>query len=309
MDATDLYPNRLTVSLSKISSLLERIKGDKVAVVAFAGNSYIISPMTADTLMAKYLLDTLDIKRFNDRSSNLDSLFSAVKDMGELEEKTVIVFSDGDEGNLDYLIAKAKEHKTKIFAIGLGEGEGEAIPDGKGGFVKDEKGKIVISAKNPDFSSFALATGGAYIDYTLGDDDIESIYNALKQSTKDETFEAEKIHDYTELFYYPLGMALLFLLIAFHSLPKKVVAPLLAATLFMAPEKVSSMSFDILTMQEADDAYRAGLYKEAIEAYQNVSGLNTHEDALRHYNIGNAYAKENNLNAAIAAYERSLKIE
>jgi Ca-activated chloride channel family protein len=309
MDAVDLYPNRLAVSISKISSLLEKIRGDKVAVVAFAGSSYIISPMTADTGMAKYLLDTLDIKRFNDRSSNIDSLFNAVKDMGELKDKTVIVFSDGDEGNLDYLIARAKEHHTKIYAIGLGESKGEAIPDGKGGFVKDSSGKIVISSKNPEFSKLALATGGAYIDYTLGDDDIDAIYSALKRGSKDETFEAEKIHDYTELFYYPLIVAFLFLLISFHSMPKKIVSALLLSMFVMNPKMSYAVSFDVLTMQEADKLYRSGSYDKAIATYQKVEGLDTQFDAVRHFNIGNAYASSGALDKAIESYEASLKIE
>lgn len=308
MDASDIYPSRMQAAIHKIKSLLETMGGDKVAIVAFAKDSYIISPMTRDKRVAAYLLDTLDMTRFEDRSSNMEAAIEATQMLSSVEKKTLLILSDGDEGDLESIKDAAKKAGVTVYAIGMAETKGSPINDGKGGYLNDPDGNIIISSLNPALRDLALQSGGAYTDFTLSSDDILSLYKQIVSDKTNRVFEQEKIRDVTELFYYPLGLALLFLLIAFHSLPGRRVA---AAVLLMVSldSRSEAASFDFDAMNQAEKYYRSGEYQKALGAYGRISGLDRDSDAARLYDMGNSYFKMEQYDKAVEQYKKSLELD
>lgn len=308
MDARDIYPSRLEAAIRKVKVLLETMGGDKVAIVAFAKDSYIISPMTKDKQVAAYLLETLDLGRFEDRSSNMEAIVEAAKMLTSTEEKTLLILSDGDEGDLAEIKNGVNEAGITVYAIGLAEAKGTPIDDGKGGYLNDDEGNIVISSLNPSLKELALESGGAYTDFTLSGDDIVMLYEQIAADKAGEVYEEEKIRDLMELFYYPLGLGILFLLVAFHSLPQRSgTAAALLFVLIHAPGY--SASFDFGAMEQAKQYYDEGAYRKALGAYAKIGGLDKDSEAARLHNMGNSYFKLGQYDKAAQEYEKSLKLD
>ncbi|MDQ1340587.1 MAG: Ca-activated chloride channel [Campylobacterota bacterium] len=306
MDAKDIYPTRLQASLNKIKKLIDESRNDKIAIVAFAENSYIISPMTNDKKIINYLIDSLDISRFENRSSNVLAVIEATKMLSQQENKVLLVLSDGDEGELKELKDEALKNNITIYGLGMADKKGAPISDGQGGYVKDKNGNIVISGLNPDFEKIALASGGAYVDYRVSNDDILALYKQIKTDADDKEFEKEKIRDYIELFYFPLGVALVMMILAFHSLPSRLLAVLV---LFLIPNDAFSASFDFKEMKEAKEHYKANRFDEAIKSYEAIDGLDGEALARKFYNIGNAHYKLQDYQKAVENYEKSLELK
>lgn len=308
MDAKDIYPSRLEAAVQKIKILLEKMGGDKVAIVAFAGDSYIISPMTRDKKVAAYLLDTLDMRRFEDRSSNMAAIVEATKMLTTTEDKTLLILSDGDEGALEEIKKGIGEAGMTVYAIGMAETKGSPITDGKGGYLNDNEGNIVISGLNSSLKELALESGGAYTDFTLSDEDILKLYGQIVTDKEGQVYEQEKIKDFIELFYYPLGVAVLFLFIAFHSLPQRTAAALLLLVSFSQTPGYAA-SFDFGDMEAAKEHYEAGEYRKALGAYGRIGGLDRDSEAARLHNMGNSYFKLGRYDKAVEQYEKSLKLD
>ncbi len=307
MDARDIYPSRMEAAVRKIKTLLEQMGGDKVAIIAFAKDSYIIAPMTKDKRVAAYLLDTLDPGRFGDRSSNMEAIVEATTMLTSSEEKTLLMLSDGDEGDLAGIKKAVKAAGITLYAIGMAENKGSPIRDGKG-YLNDSEGNIVISSLNPALREVALASGGAYTDFTLSSDDILMLYRQMIADKEGEVYEQEKIRDLLELFYYPLGLAILFLLIAFHSLPgRSSAAAVLLLAMSVSPGY--SASFDFGAMEQAEQLYRDGAYEKALGAYGKIGGLDRNSEAARLHNMGNSYFKLGKYDKAVEQYTKSLKAE
>lgn len=308
MDAKDIYPSRLEAAIRKVKTLLDKMGGDKVAIVAFAKDSYIVSPMTKDKQVAGYLLDTLDLGRFGDRSSNMEAIVEATQMLTSTGEKTLLILSDGDEGELAGIKEAVKGAGITVYAIGMAEAKGSPIDDGKGGYLNDAEGNIVISALNPALKEVALESGGAYTDFTLSGEDIVMLYRQIAADKQGEVYEEEKIRDLMELFYYPLGLAILFLLIAFHSLPRRNAA---AAVLLMISlhSPGHSASFDFKAMEQAKQYYEAGEYQKALGAYAKIGGLDKNSEAARLHNMGNSHFQLGQYDQAVKQYEKSLKLD
>jgi len=307
MDAADIYPSRFQAAVHKIKTLLDFMGGDKVAILAFAKDSYIVSPMTRDKRVAGYLLDTFDAARFEDRGSNMEAVVDGTVMLSTTEEKTLLILSDGDEGELAAIRERVAKEGIRVYAVGMAETKGSPIADGRG-YLNDREGNIVISSLNPALKEMAIESGGAYTDFTLSPDDILQLYAQIQSDRKAEEFDKEKIRDFMELFYYPLGMAVFLLLIAFHSLPQRnVTAALLLLSLLPLPGY--GASFDFGAMSDAEVYYRSGEYEKAADAYGRIGGLDANSEAARLHDMGNSYYKLGQYDKAADAYEKSLKQE
>jgi Ca-activated chloride channel family protein len=308
MDAADIYPNRFKAALHKIKTVLGSMGSDKVAIIAFAGDSYIVSPMTRDKRVAAYLLDAFDAKRFEDRGSNMEAVIEGTLMLSTSEEKTLLILSDGDEGALSAIRERAAKEGIRVYAVGMAEAKGSPIADDRGGYIKDADENIVISALNPALKTLALESGGAYTDFTLSPDDILGLYDQIRSDRTSQEFDKERIRDFAELFYYPLGLAVFLLLIAFHSLPHRSVSAV-ALLLCLLPVPGVGASFDFGAMEEAERHYRNGAFQKAAEAYGKIGGLDDNSEAARLHNLGNSYFRAGEYDRAAKAYEASLKHE
>jgi len=179
MSAEDVSPNRLIRAKYEVDKFIDNLKGDRVGLVAFAGTSYLVCPLTLDYSAAKLFLDVIDTGVIGVQGTAiadaLNTAFAAFKDDGkEKKSKVVIVISDGEdhEGNVKEAIEDAKKKGIIIYSVGVGSFSGAPIPlyDEHGnriGFKKDKSGKIVTTVlSEATLRMIASETGGKY--YHLG---------------------------------------------------------------------------------------------------------------------------------------------
>lgn len=222
MLAQDVKPNRLERTKLAVQDLVKKLKGDRIGLVAFAGDAFLVCPLTADYHGFLLSLEDLDTDSVSRGGTNVAAAIEeAVKEYDQTpsRHKAVIVVTDGENLEGDPLSAanKVKAKGIKVFCVGIGTPEGELIQlkdiVGNPEFVKDEHGNFVKSRLNEDLlQKIALATGGIYVRAGGAEFGLDLIYERelSKLERRDIDTKMEKKH--YERFQIPLALALLALL-------------------------------------------------------------------------------------------------
>lgn len=243
MLAEDTKPSRLQLAKKEINRLLNMMEGDKVGLIAFAGSSILLSPLTPDKPAVKMFVDSLipdAVKtqgtEFRKALQEAGSAFSrgGVEDDNEsVVTKVIIIASDGED-NEPGAIDAARELADKgirIFTLGFGTEKGGPIPvrDERGvlrGYKKDRAGKTVISTtKGTVLKSLAQEGKGSFHHVTFGGNAISSLYDEIKKLERSE-FESAEMTDYDENYqvflFFGLLMALMELLLKERASQRKI---------------------------------------------------------------------------------------
>jgi len=224
MRSQDIYPNRLAFSKKKITQLLDEMPNDDIGLVAFAHNSFVMAPFSSDKSTLKLLIDGVNDQYINMGSTNFDALASFSKDV--LDDKTskiLVIFSDGgDAETLEKFSEIIAKEKISLYVVLVGTKEGATVINSYGKRVR-QNGKLVISQRNDELGAVALNNNGAYVVAGSGSSDIQELVRLIKERHQSKDKGEIIIHDREELFYYPLALGLLLLLLSFSSLPKKSV--------------------------------------------------------------------------------------
>lgn len=343
MLAQDVYPNRLEAAKQKALTLLEEAKNERIGVVAFAKESYLVSPLSFDTAAVAFLLRQLDTSSITERGTDFLALLDVVqKSQKEHKEKILLLLSDGgDKDDFSQEIVFAKKHGIRVFVLGMGTKKGAPIRLHDGTFLQ-HNGEMIFTKLNDHISTLATKTGGVYIEQTTSSEDIKTMFKEMvRQDTKKE-LKSQEIERTKPLFYYPLAMAMLLLLIATSSFGRGSKSLFVALVLLSFHQDADAGVFDFMELREAKKAYESGefdkaaqryeahatksqnpqsyyntanayykngKYKEAAEAYKKAAFEDDESRAKNLYNLGNAYAKGGDLQKAITSYEESLKIK
>ena len=226
MFVDDIYPNRFEFAKRKFTQFLDGFQDANMGIIGFSSRAFLVSPMTHDYNSLKFLISNLS---FDYISLKGTSILSALESVNMLynndskKKKAALFFTDGgDNSDLSKEIAYAKEHNIAVFIYAVATKKGGVIKL-KDGVAKDKKGNIIISRLNENIKQLALQTGGAYMNFSLQKGDIKQLANAIKQKFKVGKNKEETIIDNKELFFIPLGFALLFYFMALFSIPTKRV--------------------------------------------------------------------------------------
>ena len=347
MLARDVYPNRLEFAKKKALGFIKKIQEDRVGVVAFANASYLVSPLSHDKEAVAFLLQNLDTTSITEQGTSFLALLDTVhKSSKKSKKKYLLLLSDGgDNKDFSKEIQKAKELGITVFVLGIGTKKGSPIPLQNGAFMR-YKGSMVITKLNPAIASLATQSGGVYIKATLSDKDIKAMFDEMQKKVTKEELKAKTIQKYIPLFYFPLGMAMIFILIALSSMSKRVKVEVPSAFivgffLLYAPQAKASL-LDFQTINQAKEYYNKGEYEKAGKTYEKYAKssnkargyydaggcyykagkyqkalgmykkVHTKEHTLmahNFYNMGNAYAKLGRYKEALESYKDSLKLQ
>jgi Ca-activated chloride channel homolog len=175
MLARDVQPSRLDRARLELSTLLDELKGDRVAVVAFAGDAFIQCPLTSDYAAAKMFLRAINPDDMPQGGTNIGAALSLSKQVLEnadrgAKDKVVVLISDGEDldGDVEEGLAAMKEANAKVLAIGIGSEQGEPIPIlNKAfevtGYKKDAQGNTVLTRLDrAGLQRIAEGTGGEF---------------------------------------------------------------------------------------------------------------------------------------------------
>ena len=223
MLAQDVTPSRLERAKFEIARFIDLLKGDRVGLIVFAGESYVQCPLTLDYGAAKMFLDAVTTDWVQLQGTEItEAINQAVSGFKSKKSKSrvLIILSDGEDHVGDAALAaqKAASENVKIFTVGLGSEAGVPIPinEDKGNIVykKDKDGNLVMTKLNPlMLEKIAIAGNGKYFQAgtTL---DLVSIYGDIAKMEKNE-LGTDRLNIYEEQYQVFLIIALLFILAEF----------------------------------------------------------------------------------------------
>ena len=327
MDAQDVAPSRLTRAKHKILDILQTRQEGQTALVIFAGEPFVVSPLTDDARTMKNLVQPLETDLMPVRGSRPDLALrlgnELLQQAGILQgDLLLITDEDTDPATLEMITELTREGRT-ISILGIGTDDGAPIPE-KGGFVKDESGAIVVPKLNEASLQAAVRMGhGRFARVTLDDRDI----NYLLPSIDDPTFSPNSsANQRTTNLWREEGpwLTVALLALVLPAFRRGWLGVILAVILL--PEMSQAFSWDQLwqrpdqqgmTALEQDDPkkaatlfeqpdwkgfahYRAGEYEQADQAFSAI------DSSEAHYNRGNALAKLGKYPEAMAAYQTAL---
>jgi Ca-activated chloride channel family protein len=228
MDAEDVKPSRLRKAKLQMTGLVDRLRGDRVGLVAFAGTAFVQCPLTLDHSAAKMFLDIMDsglIPRPGTALSQAISTSVEAFRSRERKYKVLVLLTDGEDHEGDPLAAAraAAEDGVVIHTVGIGSPAGEPIPirneQGRvSGYKKDRGGEVVTSRLDEEtLRAIAQATGGLYLRATAGEVELDTLAAEISGMEKRE-LQSRMHAGLEERFQYPLALALLFL-IAWLAIP------------------------------------------------------------------------------------------
>ena len=217
MLAQDVIPSRLEKSKLLIEDLVDHFTNDKVGLVVFAGDAFVQLPITNDYVSAKMFLQNINPSLITTQGTDLARAISLSQSCFTQREhigRAIIVITDGEDHEGGALEAAREAYKKgiSVFILGVGTSKGAPIPDGNGGYLKDNSGQIVLSALNEQMcQQVAKAGNGVYIHVDNTSDAQERLNKELSklQSGISDTVVYSEYNEQFQIF----GIILLLLLI------------------------------------------------------------------------------------------------
>jgi len=223
MLAEDIKPNRLTRSRHEISAFLESLSGDRVGLVAFAGEAQVMVPLTLDYGTVQMMLRELT-PGWLMPGTNLEKAIRKGMDLyrnsGSAGQYSVmILMSDGEELEAAAVNAakEAAEMGIRIYTIGIGSREGVPIPvpsrNGEVAYKKDMQGNIVTTRlEDGTLQEIASVTGGLYFYASPGEFQLQKVLSEIASLEKKEQ-ASDRMENYQDRYQIFLGLAALLFLI------------------------------------------------------------------------------------------------
>lgn len=228
MLAEDILPNRLDRAKHETARFIDLLKGDRIGIVIFAGESFVECPLTLDYGAAKLFLqgiaaDWIGLQgtALADAISKSDEAFNSKTK----KHKVLIMISDGEdhEGDAVEAARKAAENGVRIYTIGVGSEKGVPIPIAGAGqsvvYKKDNAGNLVLTRLDPMMlEKIALESHGKY--FHAGTSlDLQRIYQEIATMEK-KSYGMNQLNLYEEQYQVFLLIGLI-LLLASYIIPER----------------------------------------------------------------------------------------
>lgn len=221
MLAQDIRPYRLERAKQAISKLIERLEGDRIGLIIFAGKAYTQLPITTDYASAKLFVSIVNTNMVPTQGTAIgDALKLAASSFGESKHnRAIVLITDGEdhEGQVLEQAEAAAKSGIYIYTIGMGLAEGAPIPvfagDIQTGYKKDRDGNTIISKLDETIlKQIADAGKGMYVRANNSDAGLNQVFNDLDKIEKSD-IESKQFSDYESRFQYFVALALLILII------------------------------------------------------------------------------------------------
>lgn len=223
MMAEDILPNRLERSRQAINRLIDKLTGDRIGIIVFAGKAYVQLPLTTDYNAARMFVSTINPGMIPTQGTAIgEAIQMALKSFDTQIErnKAIVIISDGEDHEDQALTAaeEAKNAGVTVYTIGMGLPEGAPIPvynhyGKQTGFRKDRNQNTVVTRLNESLLQQVAAAGnGAYVRANNTRSGLETIFTEINKIAKSE-IEARIFTDYEHQFQLFLALSLLFLLV------------------------------------------------------------------------------------------------
>jgi len=340
MDATDIKPARIDRAKHKIMDLLEKNSEGTIGLVVYAGDAFIISPLTSDSNTIASMIPTLSTGIMPVLGSRPDI---AIKKAIALLENTnqtkgqIIWITDGiDREYIDKIIQSIsnENHLLSILAVGTEQGAPIPLPNNNG-FLKDTTGNIILpKLESANLKEITLSTNGQYVELSANSDDIDFILSTLEVDAEGGSSESDKrISRWIDDGYWITWVVLVLMFFKlfrrtdgqFMSSMSVIFSLIFISAIF--PQKAHASFWDDLWKtkdQQASKAFTKKDYKKASGLFENnqwqgasnykqndftaaVQQFSQSNDIGSIYNKANSLAKAQQLEQAIESYNQVLE--
>ncbi|MFA5632277.1 MAG: VWA domain-containing protein [Porticoccaceae bacterium] len=329
MLATDIKPDRLTRARLKTIDLLSAYREGFAALVVYAGDAHVVTPLSDDTNTIISQLPVLHPAVMPAAGSNVEAALAKALELAANaahQEGDILLVTDG-------VTADARENLHRMMrdnpafrlsVLGVGSDDGAPVPLNEHGFARDGRGSIVIaSLGSQTLRGLAQHNGGVYRTLSGTDADIQALLKPLQERAGVDARELERNLDVWEDRGFWLMLPLLPLALLLFR--RGLVVAVLLLPLLHAPQGEASWWDDLWLSKDqqgyremnkgdpdrarelfADPAWQgiaaaeAGAHDAAAQAFAGI------DSADAHYNRGNALARAGKLDEAIAAYDEAL---
>ena len=330
MLAEDLRPDRLTRARYRIADLLTEAQEGQTGLVAFAGDAYVVSPLTTDTNTIANMLPALrpDVIPVGGSRADLAlEMAATLLERAGFSRGEVLLVTDSADASDTARARELRDRGIVTSVLGVGTTEGAPIPSG-GGFISDRNGNVVIARLDAStLQNLAMAGGGRYSEINTPS------ANASSPWVSEEGSEFALREDSLDERWKDFGPWLILLLIplvlgGFRRGVLFVLPLFMLSSLTWSPnahagwwedvwERKDQQAWKALENEEVDRAaalavdpdlsgeawYRSGRFDNALGAWSK------RETSQAHYNQGNALAHLGEYEAAIQAYDQALAQE
>ncbi|BFI97243.1 MAG: VWA domain-containing protein [Rhodanobacter sp.] len=323
----DVAPSRIDLARYKAHALLAANRDGLNGLIGYAGEAFVVAPLTSDTHSLSTLLDAMAPDTMPVDGDNAAAAIARgvalIRDAKAGGGSLVLITDTADEA-AQHAARAALAEGVRVSVLGVGTTQGAPVPVPGGGFLHDAQGNLQLAARDDAaLSAVAAAGGGRYVPATADGSDIAALKGELRADG------TQAAHNRLGDEWQDRGPWLLLPLLPLAALAFRrgwlLLLPLLCLPLLPATAHAASWS-DLWrntnqqaaaalrhgdarqAMQLANDpalrgaaAYRAGDYAAAVQALREAKG----GDAR--YNLGNALAREGKYEDAIRAYDEALK--
>ena len=184
----DLAPSRLELAKIFTQKLVQKLEGERIGVIFFAGNAFLAVPLSTDYSFVLQTLQNASPDLLTEQGTAISTALDLAEKSFEAEPgggRAVVLITDGENHDEEALESakKAFDDGTVVIAVGAGTADGGPIPtsDWEGSqYKRDEKGEIVRTRLNEDLlRKLAGAGGGQMLSISQGDRSIETIARAV----------------------------------------------------------------------------------------------------------------------------------
>lgn len=330
MLASDSPPNRLEQAKRKLLDLLQARRDAQTAIVVFAGSAHTLVPLSDDLATSRNLLESLkpSIMPEPGRRADLalDQALQLLEQAGQGRGRILLIGSGLDQQERLGIRQALGNRDVRLHMLGIGSAEGAPIVQENGSLLKDAQGAILIPRlDSADLARFARQIGGRYRQASLDDRDLHDLGLLAAPEQLRSGGEQTRLQAWADQGHWLL-LPLLLLAACAGRRGWLFCLPLL---LLGVPQSSYAFSFDdlwwradqqgqrLLEAQRPAEAaarfadpqwqglalYQAGDYPAAAERFARG------DNAVAHYNRGNALARSNELEAALDAYNQALEMQ
>lgn len=328
MLARDVAPSRLDRARYKVRDLLAANKDGLNGLIAYAGEAFVVAPLTNDAGSLHDLLDALapdTMPADGDNAAEAIERGVALIHDAKVGGGSLVLVTDDADAAAQSAARKALADGVRVSVLGVGTTQGGPVPLADESFVRDAQGDVVMARRQDDaLRALAEAGGGRYA--TMSDDhsDIDALSGELRDdgnATLASDQQGDEWQDRGPWLLLPLlplvaltfrrGWLVLLALALFPVLPGTARASEWS-DLWQRPDQQAAAALQQGRAKDAQQlardpalrgaaAYRAGDYAAAGAALRPLPGTDAQ------YNLGNALAKQGDYQGAIDAYDRALK--
>ena len=330
MLARDVAPTRLDRARYKARDLFAANRSGLNGLLAYAGEAFVVAPLTSDAASLNDLLDALSPDTMPVEGDNAAAAIARgaalIRD-AKVGGGSLVLITDTADADAQQAARQARAAGVRVSVLGVGTAHGGPVPLPEGGFLRDAQGQVALAARDDAaLGALAAAGGGRYVPMRDDHADIDALQGELRtgQSTSTTDQASAQWEDRGPWLLLPLlllaafafrrGWLVMLPLVLLPLLPTRAHAGTTWQDLWQRPDQQAAQALrqghPKQALARAKDpalrgaaAYRAGDYSAAAAALAPLSS----SDAQ--YNRGNALAKAGRYQDALDAYDRALRLD